>query len=241
MKLIVSAIVDDDKSMIKQIGEIIREVCIETIKIDEFESGILLFQQADTLMYDIIFLDIDMPSMTGFELAEMLKRVNPNITIVFVSNLESLVFRSFEFNPFYFVRKRCLKEDITSAFNAYIKKLNETRDIYFFRTIDTERSVPTSEIIYFESMGHNIYIHTISDVYKLKREQNKNISMKFISGQFEPKGFIRVHKSYIINYKYIYLINRTEVILKNKERININPRKSGDIKNAYQKFLMMEA
>ncbi len=181
-----------------------------------------------------------MPEMNGFELAETLKFVMPEITIVFVSNLEHLVFQSFQFNPFRFVRKSCLAEDIISTVSAYKKELDRIKDVYFFKTIEADRIIPTYDIIYFESMGHDIYVHTVKEKYKLKREREKEVSIKTLSKQFETKGFFRVHRSFLVNFRHIYMINKNSITLKNKISININPHKFKEIKNIYQQFLMME-
>lgn len=110
---------------------------------------------------------------------------------------------------------------------------------FFFKTNEAERSVPMSDIVYFESMGHNIFLRTVSSKFKIKRERENAESITSISKQFDNKGFIRVHKSYLVNYRYIYIINRKNIVLKNNEEICINPHNVNDIKNIYQKFLMI--
>lgn len=234
------AVIDDDNITLNQISKFIKETINEEIILDNFKSGIDFFQKMDKLIYDIVFLDIDMPEMNGFELAETLKFVMPEITIVFVSNLEHLVFQSFQFNPFRFVRKSCLAEDIISTVSAYKKELDRIKDVYFFKTIEADRIIPTYDIIYFESMGHDIYVHTVKEKYKLKREREKEVSIKTLSKQFETKGFFRVHRSFLVNFRHIYMINKNSITLKNKISININPHKFKEIKNIYQQFLMME-
>lgn len=98
-------------------------------------------------------------------------------------------------------------------------------------------SVVVSDILYFESLGHDIYVKTLSDYYKLKRESQ---NIKKLCEQFEKKGLIRIHKSYLVNYKYIFLINRNDVVLKTNERIRINPHNVNEIKKIYQKQIMKE-
>ena len=66
------------------------------------------------------------------------------------------------------------------------------------------------------------------------------MTVKFITEKFENKGFIRVHKSFLVNYLYIHTINYSNIILKNNLKISINPRKANDIKKIYQKFIMNE-
>ena len=240
MYMIKIAVVDDEKIVLNQVSQLIKNTIDEEVILDNFESSTCFFQRMDKLLYDIVFLDIDMPEITGFELAETLRCVKPNITIVFVSNLEHLAFRSFHFKPFGFIRKSDLQEDINFVIYEYKKELSKIREIYFFKTTDAEGAVPVSEIIYFESMGHDIYLQTIDNKYKLKREREKELSMKTLSDQFSKKGFIRIHKSFLVNFRHIYKINKNNIELKKGKAMDINPHKVKEIREKFQYFSMME-
>lgn len=234
------AIVDNEKAMINEICSLIESSNDMKCIIETFEHSIKFFQKINNILCDIVFLDIDMPEMNGFNIAKILNNIRPDITIIFVSSFENFVFESFEYHPFRFVRKSNLKEDIDSALNAYQREIERKKDVYFFKTNEAERSVKTSDIMYFESMGHDIFIYTVDGNFKIKRERDRNMTVKFITEKFENKGFIRVHKSFLVNYLYIHTINYSNIILKNNLKISINPRKANDIKKIYQKFIMNE-
>lgn len=234
------AIVDNEKTIINEICSLIESSTDMKCIIETFERSIEFFQKINNILCDIVFLDIDMPEMNGFDIAKTLNNIRPDITIIFVSSFENFVFESFEYHPFRFVRKSNLKKDIDSALNAYKREIERKKDVYFFKTNEAERSVKTSDIMYFESMGHDIFIYTVDGNFKIKRERDRNMTVKFITEKFENKGFIRVHKSFLVNYLYIHTINYSNIILKNNLKININPRKANDIKKIYQKFVMME-
>lgn len=234
------AIVDNEKAIINEICSLIESSNDMKCIIETFEHSIKFFQKINNILCDIVFLDIDMPEMNGFDIAKILNNIRPDITIIFVSSFDNFVFESFEYHPFRFVRKSNLKEDIDSALNAYQREIERKKDVYFFKTNEAERSVKTSDIMYFESMGHDIFIYTVDGNFKIKRERDKNMTVKFITEKFENKGFIRVHKSFLVNYLYIHTINYSNIILKNNLKISINPRKANDIKKIYQKFVMKE-
>lgn len=234
------AIVDNEKAIINEICSLIESSNDMKCIIETFEHSIKFFQKINNILCDIVFLDIDMPEMNGFDIAKILNNIRPDITIIFVSSFDNFVFESFEYHPFRFVRKSNLKEDIDSALNAYQREIERKKDVYFFKTNEAERSVKTSDIMYFESMGHDIFIYTVDGNFKIKRERDRNMTVKFITEKFENKGFIRVHKSFLVNYRYIHTINYSNIILKNNLKININPRKANDIKKIYQKFIMNE-
>ncbi|MGN0576738.1 MAG: LytR/AlgR family response regulator transcription factor [Ruminococcus sp.] len=233
------AVVDDDGITLKQICNLLNDIITEEKVIELYDSSSAFFRSPGKASYNLVFLDIDMPEFTGFELAENLKSLNPDITIVFVSNLEHLVFQSFEYNPFGFVRKSYLESDIKAVVRTYYREISKSANMYVFRTNECTRKVSVSDILYFECMGHDIIIHTVRSSYKIKRDGVLNL--KILSAQFEERGFIRVHRSFLINSGQIYTINRNGITLNNNEIISINPHKLGEIKDAYQRYLMTEA
>lgn len=235
------AVVDDDKVILCQIKELIEKEIIAEVSIDLFSDSIVFYDNNNQWNYDIVFLDIDMPKMTGFEIAETIGLLKRKTLIVFVSNLEHLVYDSLKFKPFRFVRKSLLAEDVLSAIDAFIIEQKRNRDVFVIKTSGTTIPIAVSDIIYFESMGHDIFVK-ISDStkYQMLRERDNNVTMKLLSEQYETKGFIRIHKSYLVNYKFIYVIKASEVILKNTEKIVINPHKANLIRNQFQHFIITE-
>ena len=235
------AVVDDNVVILHQIKELIEKTIKDDVSIDLFSDSIVFYDKNNQWNYDIVFLDIDMPKMTGFEIAETIGLLKRQTLIVFVSNLEHLVYDSLRFRPFRFVRKSLLVEDVLSALDAIIIEQKKKQDIFVIKTSGTTIPVAITDIILFESMGHDIFVK-ISDntMYQLLRERDNNITMKLLSEQYENKGFIRIHKSYLVNYKFIYVIKASEVVLKNTEKIDINPHKANLIRNQFQHFIITE-
>lgn len=232
------AVVDDDKIILNQIKELIEEKINDEIVIDLYSDSIDFYNNNSKWSYDIIFLDIDMPKMTGFEIAETIDLLKSQTEIVFTSNLEHLVYDSLKFRPFRFVRKSMLSDDVLSALDAFIVKQKRNHDIFVIKTSGLTIPINVSDIIYFESMGHDMFVKVSdSSTYQQLREKDNNITIKLLSERYKNKGFIRIHKSFLVNYKFIYVIKPAEVILKNAEKIIINPHKVNMIRNQFQHFI----
>lgn len=233
------AIVDDEEEILDLITNYVSEFFSSEAQITSFSSCDNILEDIFNLSCDLILLDIEMPDIDGFSIAKAIKEIKPKTDIIFISNCEQLVFESFKYEPFRFVRKSCLTEDILPALQSYKTRFYANNECHLFEFDDGNEAILVNEIIYFESMGHEIYIKTVKKKLKLKRKRMNGLSMKDIELTFEKKGFIRVHKSYIVNAHQIYRINRESILLKNEEKININPHKVNDIKNAFQRFIMM--
>lgn len=230
------AIVDDNRHILDKICRLVDEMFIEKNSIDSYEKGTDFFNDPNRFSYDIIFLDIDMPDIDGFEIANNLKFIKPSIVIIFVSSMEHFVFESLRYNPFRFVRKSNLIIDMQTAISEYETKRKEERKTYFLKTNEMESYIPLNDIVYFESRGHDLYLNTSNHKFKLKREQ----SLKNLHEQLKSSGFIRVHKSFLVNYKYIYTFKRSSVILKDGTVIDMNPHNATEIKEIYNQFLILK-
>ena len=97
---------------------------------------------------NILILDIDMPEISGLELAERLREEIEDIIIIFLSNHEEFVFKAIEFQPFRYIRKIRLETEMPIAIRASVNvlELNSDKQI-IFNTENGETSVMISEII----------------------------------------------------------------------------------------------
>lgn len=232
------AVVDDEQIMLEKICRIIDEQFIEEKMIRSFNNSMDFFNDADKFNFDLVFLDIDMPEMNGFELAENLKLIKPSITIIFISSYENLVFKSFDYNPYRFVRKSQIENDISTAITSFHNNLKKNNNIYHIVTGNSALNVLITDIIYFESLKHEIYVNLTTGKFKLKRERDNEKSITSIANILTSKGFIRVHKSFLVNYIHIHSINNDSITLKNGDIIMVNPRNINSIKIMHHKFLM---
>lgn len=233
------AIVDDEKIILDTLYGLVKILFDKDKIIKTYNNSINFFNESDKFDFDLVLLDIDMPDINGFEIAKNLKSVNPSITIMFVSNVEHLVFDSLKFNPFRFIRKSNLASDIKEAIYAYQMKLKEECRTYFLKTNEFEKNIQLLDILYFESKGHEIYVKTLNDRFKLRRDKNNEISLKNVQDELGESGFIRIHRSFLVNYKFIFKFNRNQIILKNNTIITVNPHKAAEIKQLYSEYLIM--
>ena len=232
------AVVDDEQIMLEKICRIIDEQFIEEKVIRSFNNSMDFFNDADKYNFDLVFLDIDMPEMNGFELAENLKLIKPSITIIFISSHENLVFKSFDYNPYRFVRKSQIENDISTAITSFHNNLKKNNNIYHIVTGNSALNVLITDIIYFESLKHEIYVNLTTGKFKLKRERDNEKCITSIANMLTSKGFIRVYKSFLVNYIHIHSINNDSITLKNGDIIMVNPRNINSIKIMHHKFLM---
>jgi DNA-binding LytR/AlgR family response regulator len=236
------AIVDDDKKFIAIYRRIITTLFDEhhvKIELTDFYSGNEFVKSLSVKKYDLVFMDIDMPEMSGIDIAAELRKNNQSLDIIFVSAHPHFVFEAIRFTPYRFIRKTNFKAETKEAVDSYCTRTNMK-----FKMISLElQSCDTvseriNDIIQFFSVRHDIY-------YSLKNEiEAKCLSRKYSLSQLEQltkdNGFLRVHKSYLLNYRYIKSINAKSVIMSSDDEIPISHGKKTEIQDSFMELLRKE-
>ena len=157
------ALCDDNLQFLSLLEGNLRRECARLIP-EELECfvGPSFGSAEDVLSYikdnpiDVLFLDIDMPKMNGFELAKVLCKEYKDTIIVFMSAYDNFVYDSFEFSPFAYLRKNCMVEEIPRVLNRIVEKILEPTKQLTLYTKEGTLSFYVKDILYFESK-HNYY------------------------------------------------------------------------------------
>jgi two-component system, LytTR family, response regulator len=180
----------------------------------EFSDGFAGMKGIQELKPDIVFLDIQMPRLTGFELLELLE--NPPV-IIFSTAYDQYAIRAFELNATDYLLKPYSKDRFRQAVQKAIARVGKGENPgaklkrVAEEAVSTEESlvriavksgskiqvVPVSDVIYLEAEGDYVMIHT-ADARYLKEK-----TLKYFESHLDPAQFIRIHRSSIVNATYI--------------------------------------
>ena len=175
---------------------------------------------------DVVFLDIDMPKPNGIDIANTLNEKFPELNIVFITNHSNLVFDVIKFRPLGFVRKNKIEDEMKQAL---IRVQNEIyNNSVVFQNLMV---IKMNDILYMESKGHNIEIHTKEKV------QTVRATMSEYEQKLKPYGFVRIHKGFIVNMKFICRINGRIVKLDNGIELISGGNYNKNVREAYAKFI----
>lgn len=228
------AICDDDPiflAMIEKKTKVFFGHTLNDIDIFTFANGDSFFTSLNTMNYDLIMLDIDMPGKNGIEISKMLRIQNNEASIIFISNHESYVFQSLHYQPLRFIRKNYLDSELEEALTAFLKVSCKSEPLYTFNTVSTDRIIPIKDIMYLDVYIHKVTVHCTHDEFEIRKTLN------FFQNELKPYGFIRIHKSYLVSYRFIYSINPTSVILTNHTELPISRGKNTHIKEQYMHYI----
>lgn len=244
--MVTAIIVDDEVAAISALAKKLQLYCKEVELISSCQSAKEALIAIHNLKPDIVFLDIEMPWMNGFELLQSLGD-DINFQVVFVTAYDQYAVNAFKVKAQDYLLKPVDKDDLIKCVNTILEQksiLNSQKLSSLIKELNRPQS------------SNNLVIHskdTIDVVKKdditfLKAESNySNISLidgtkllvsktlNDLDEQINSEKFIRVHRSYTVNIQHIRRLDTSEglvIILNNNEKIPVSRRKKDEVLDA---------
>ena len=231
------AICDDSEQDIADLKEKLLKIIegqIENCEIHVYTDVTKFLKEIHTISFDGIFLDIDMPQMTGIQAAQRVREALPDVGLVFVSSCESMVFEAIKTTPLRFIRKARLEEELEEAVTALLNRYHSLKNYYDFCVNGNTVRLKLSEIYYFESAKHYVKIKTLQEDYMVRAK------MADLEQIFNEKGFVRVQSGYIVNLRHVDRVRYKDVLMNNGECISISRDRLEDLKLKHLEFIRRE-
>ena len=209
------AICDDNREYVNILEQYIFNIQNSALSCDAFYSGEELVKTYNMGEgnYDVIFLDMEMDKLNGIETANIIRRSDKHVIIVFVTSHTKYMQACFECSPFRFLVKPVSDVEFGKVFADIAKKLSEERATFIFTENRNKLRLFCEDIVYFECQAHYIYIHTRNEVHKICK------TMSELYDSIDKSMFLQVHKSFIINLSFIREIRETEIVLYDADKI----------------------
>lgn len=175
----------------------------------EAENGKQLVQKVEELKPDAVFLDIDMPEMTGVEAAREIFDINPKIFIIFATAFDNYTHEAFQvyafdylIKPFNLDRIRQTMERIkelqaerekTGSVERQVMQLGKDNQKLLIQTNDSQKFINVQDIIILTRNDRQTVIYTLHGIIKTYE------SLQKIGERLNVSNFFRCHKGFIIN------------------------------------------
>lgn len=193
------------------------------VKITSYGSGSQLLLNYQKRKFDVIFLDVSMPEMDGFETAEKIRKKDDEVSLVFCSMFYSVpnVQKCIELGAKDFLKKPVSYKKVEQHLNkVYNRKLISSEEKLMLKTQDGIAALQISDISYLETDKKAVVIHT---------EKNNFVTYHKLY-EFErklgDKLFCRCHNGFLVNLDYVERIKDNRIYLSGKDQIVIPISKS---------------
>ncbi len=180
----------------------------------------------------IAILDIDMPIVNGFDIASLLHTESPETKIIFVSGFENMVYTSFRFNPFRFIRKSQLDIELKEALDSAIDDFLQDKKYISVGSYNSGGIVLLCDILYMESRKNYVEIHTSKGNKYTYRSTLSNMEE-----QLKKTKFARIHTGYLVNLRKVKYIHKDEFELENGEKLKASKKYFTQARERYFEYL----
>ena len=221
------AICDDDKYFVKQLYNKLDDYIWGnniSIHIQNFSSGNELITKIKAgLSVDVIFLDVDLKNdnYTGTEFGVQLKKLNPQLLIIYCTLYDRYLLDVAKSEPFDFLSKPLNDKELDRIISKITERLFYIKEspIFHFKTNGSTSFVDLKKVMYFESRHRIILIHCTNNTYQF---YDKLDNVEKIVEEKYP-FFVRISKSYYINFNYVTDFSLSHVNI-NEMTLNISPQ-----------------
>jgi two-component system, LytTR family, response regulator len=199
----------------------------------------------------LVFLDIEMPHLSGFD---FLKKLEPvNFEVIFVTAYSNYAIQAFEYNATGYITKPINSEKLVAAVNTAAKRIedkNINKNLFSLLEQNSRQATPdkiplsTSNGLVFVKLTDIMYCESSGNYTSFYLSDDKKIMVSRQLGEYEkllPEvNFIRIHDKYIINLTYIkeYIKGSGgEVILENDKEIPVATRRKEEFLARFEKWI----
>lgn len=235
-------LVDDEIASIRSLEILLSQFCKQVEVVGTARSVEDALSQTMKLKPDLIFLDIEMPSGTGFDFLE--KSSCCNFEIIFITAHNNYAVKAFKYSAIDYILKPIEIDELVKAVEkvAELKQTNfDNRNKYNIlfdniREIIPQKLVVTiagkydyidlRDVLYFELINNKIYVHLDDDIVR-----SIDDSLSSIEESLFDRDFYRIHPSYIVNtqkVKKIIKANNGNIELVNGSELPLNPLKKDE-------------
>ncbi|MDF2930893.1 MAG: two-component system response regulator [Chryseobacterium sp.] len=208
-------IVDDNDIARTTLAHLAKQIPNLTI-VNEYSNAIEAYNHLQNNHVDLIFLDIEMPEMTGIELTKNLS--GKDIIIIFTSSNKEYALEAFELNivdyilkpvmPARFLQAVSKAQSILESKKENVEMTND--EFLFVRDSNITRRLKLDDIFYAEAMGDYVKFYTREKMFAIHGK------MKTAEERLPKDNFIRVHRSYIVSVSKIDTLQDGGIMINGK-------------------------
>jgi len=234
------AVCDDELAMLKLVSTYIRaefEKHRIAVTVSSYINAVQLLKDVPVKEYDVVFLDIRMPSINGFEAAKEIRNSSPDTKIVFITTEEDLVYDSFDFQPFAFIPKHppeAMKTRLSRTAENLLSAVKSNRKVCIYLPYNDKMYVRPNKLIYINSNKNNLYYH-LTDCEDI----SIRAKMSEIEETLPTDLFVRIHNRIIVNMQHITNIesDRSMLTVTGGEDLGISRTYRTEFDEAYDSFI----
>ena len=241
-----SLIIDDNPFITDLLSDMLQQdhPVVEVMGIAR--NGTEAIEKINTLRPELIFLDVEMPDMTGFEVLANLGAIN--FQTIFITSFSHYAVRAIRFNALDYLIKPIDPKELANALKRFqtnrhtglnqsqvqtaidnLEKENAQERVLYLPTQEGGFKMVLRDIVYIEGDRNYSTIHLTNGKTKLSSK-----TLGYFEELLTQDGFFRCHRSYLVNHAHVNKINNNSIVLTGQQTLPISRRRKVKTKEWFQ-------
>lgn len=245
MNIFKACIIDDDAFIRKSLQDYLSHTFPELLLVANCSDAYSGLEAIRRFQPDLVFLDVEMPGLTGFE---MLNKINSiNFEIIFITAFDHYAIKAIRYSALDYLLKPIDPAELKIAIDRFREKKNlsvnpapvlqnfisnlraKTPDEYKLAIATSEGTLflPIQDIIRLEAEGSYTTFHLLD-----KKKLLASRTLKDFADLLDERRFIRIHKSHVVNRQYVKsMLNTHQLLMEDNTTVDVSRRKWDEVKN----------
>ena len=231
-------ICDDNKMFGEELTEFILQTVLsseyydDSFRIEYISESKSMISYLKSYDVDILFLDISMPEVDGFEIAEYVCENDYSTHLIFVSNFEDKVYSSFKYRPYRFIRKSLYKSEVIEALRSVVYDISLKHRCIAITHYNEVTPIRISRIIYVEKEKRSNYLN----IYCAGTTYRYRGSLADFSSLVQGFDFIR--PSAMINLDHVKTISGKTIFMNGDYKFEIvSPKYAAGVSKQFLEYM----
>ena len=225
------AICDDNSVDLNAMREVFHRTAPEHV-VEAYSDGRKLLDAiAGGRAYDLLFLDIIMPGITGMELAREAGRIAPDLPVVFLTDSEAYALEAFSVRALHYILKPMTEPDLKECLNRLEERRGARQRVHIISSSGTRQMLYADEIQYAQSDAHYYDLHlkdgTVIKVRMTQKEIRNTLG----------DSFLLVSRGLVVNLEFIRQLGPKSCMLKDGREILLSRGNVEEIHSAYAAYV----
>lgn len=234
------ALCDDNSGDLLQIASLLeayRHSRKAELSYVSFQGATELLASMERRDYDLLLLDVLMPGVDGMQAARELREHNSRTEIVFLTSSPEFAVESYSVRAHYYLLKPATEEKLFPILDRLMTDFKNPEDALRIKTQSSVFSLPYGKIECIEVSAKKLYFYLTDGG---TREVAGRLA-DFEQALLKRPGFIKVHRSYLVNLQWVQELRQGELVTVGGRRVPVSRTGYPQVRTAYTQFLFAEA
>lgn len=224
-------ICDDDDGDRGKIAELVKDHGDRSgylLHLEQFESGTELVKAIDNEKKpDMILLDINMDGMDGIETARQTRKILPEVPIILITAYINYAMEGYKVKASRFLVKDELEDTIPECLDSILSEIRRKPQELEFSFVEGNIRLKLDDISYIETDAHVQVFHVGNKTYRIYKK------LEEVEKELSGYGFVRIHKSFVVNLGYVKKISSYRLYLSTGEDFSVPRNRYNEVKRRF--------